>query len=370
MFDLEKAIAKWRKELTRSGLASPEVFEELESHLRDEVESQLCAGLDPARAFENAVMKMGQAGSIKREFSKLGGDSGIGLRKLLALFCSLAAPLMLALVAWSIWDDEADRSGRIIGLLVVSMISCYVAALPFIYRYFPDPSKPRVRIFLKISNVLFCGWTILELLGGLGIVHAHFRNYFSMVGWALYTAYACTVLAYACRGSTLPGIAQAISGPSTDRFTELAQSALEMARQEAFRLNHGFIGTEHLLLGILGSQSGLLMDILRRHSVAHETIRAMIESQIPKGPPFSDTRKIQFTPRAKRALAFAEAQAYSLRHTHIHAEHIFLGLLLEDEGVAGIVLRNLKFNFKTVRAQISNGFGPDDENGAQPVTAG
>src|SRR6478672_4200551 len=112
------------------------------------------------------------------------------------------------------------------------------------------------------------------------------------------------------------------------------------------------------------------MDILRRHSVTYQPLREAIERLIPKCPPENVTDKIEFTPRAKRAMAFAAEQAVSMNHSHIHAEHILLGLLLEDEGVGGVILRNLEFKFRSVRAQVLNGFGPDEDGGAELVTEG
>ena len=141
--------------------------------------------------------------------------------------------------------------------------------------------------------------------------------------------------------------------PSASDFTVSAQYTLMLARQEAPRLNHDFIGTEHVLLGLTQSSAGIVPQILQRMGVNSENVRHEIEKFVGIGQPASRVpEQIPFTPRAKQALALAAREAKGLNSPHIGAEHIFLGLLLEDSGVAALVLRSLGVNAEKARAEI------------------
>jgi hypothetical protein len=136
-------------------------------------------------------------------------------------------------------------------------------------------------------------------------------------------------------------------------FTPDAQQSLELARAEAPRLNHDFIGTEHVLLGLLNSQSGIVSNVMRRLGVECATVRAEIEKVIGPGVPVKRiAAEIPYTPRATRALALAAKEAEMLRQRHVNSEHIFLGLMKEGTGVAGVVLRNLGVDINRARDEI------------------
>jgi len=237
MFDVERAIAEWRQRMSADGVKTEEILNELESHLRDDIEEQTRAGMTPQRAFETAVERMGRGQALKREFEKMGLTKTDLLRKL--------------------------------------------------KRF---------------------------LLGS-----------------------------------------KDIAPPDLNALTPLAQQTLESARAEAPRLNHDFIGTEHVLLGLLASESGIVPNVMRSMGVEFEAIRAEIEKVIGPGMPGQRVAaNIPYTPRATRALALAVKEAEALHQTQVSPEHIFLGLVKEGGGVAAIVLKNLGVDISRARGEIVN----------------
>jgi hypothetical protein len=154
----------------------------------------------------------------------------------------------------------------------------------------------------------------------------------------------------------LKGVLMGTRGPeraSLFAFTPDAQRSLEQARAEAPRLNHDFIGTEHVLLGLLNLQSGIVPNVMRRLGVESATVRAEIEKVIGPGVPAKRVAaEIPYTPRATRALVLAAREAEMLRQRQVNPEHIFLGLIKEGTGVAGVVLRNLGVDINRARDEI------------------
>jgi hypothetical protein len=235
MFDLEKAIADWRQQLGTGGLSKGEALDELESHLRDDVQRQIRAGLTPQQAFETAVERIGGAQALKTEFAKI--------------------------------------------------------------------NRPPMGFLVRLKAFL---------LGS--------RN---------------------------------VAMPPLTAFNPQAQQTLELARAEAPRLNHDFIGTEHVLLGLLNSQSSIVANVMRKIGVDSETVRKEIEILI--GPGFPAKRvatQIPFTPRASRALALAAGEAEGMQQQQVSPEHIFLGLVKEGEGLAAVVLRKLGVDLGRTRDEI------------------
>jgi ATP-dependent Clp protease ATP-binding subunit ClpC len=127
---------------------------------------------------------------------------------------------------------------------------------------------------------------------------------------------------------------------------------LALAQQEAERLNHNFIGTEHLLLGLIDLGTGVAYNTLVKMNVDLTGVRNEIEKIVGVGQNRKQMAVIPDTPRTKKALAFAMEEAIAFNHTSVGTEHILLGLLREEEGVAGRVLRNLGFDAAQARAQI------------------
>jgi hypothetical protein len=233
MFNLEEAIKEWRRQMMDAAVKSAEV-NELESHLREDVEQEIRKGLSPQQAFERAIERIGGAHQLKGEFAKV--------------------------------------------------------------------NHPRSDILRRLKEFVL-GRRVIEL----------------------------------------PPIV----------FAPAAQQTLEFARAEAPLLNHDFIGTEHVLLGLLKSQSGVVANVMRRLGVEFGAIRAEIEKIIGPGLPARRVAaNIPYTPRATRALALAAEEAKELNQAQISPEHIFLGLIKEGEGVAAIVLQNLGVDISRARGEI------------------
>lgn len=245
MFDLNQAIANWRASLMASGVTNLEVLDELESHLRDDVEQQVRVGFSPEHAFTQSVEHLGQAHTLKREFEKVDGSLLRLLRKL------------------------KERIASAMG----------VAPVP-------------------LSN-----------------------------------------------------------------FNANAKRVLQLAEAEAPRFHHDYVGTEHVLLGVLTTRNTTVLDILSRFGVNRDSIVMEIEKVIGMGSPHALPSPIPYTPRARRALLLAAGEANSLKHDYVGAEHILLGLLREGSGVAALVLNRLGVQTKEVRKELVKAIGAKRQPG-------
>ena len=127
---------------------------------------------------------------------------------------------------------------------------------------------------------------------------------------------------------------------------------MALARKEAQRLNHDFIGTEHILLGLIGEGSGVAANVLKNLGVRIEEIRREIEENVQSGPSMVTAGQLPFTPRAKKVLELAMEEADDLGHNYIGTEHLLLGLIRERQGVAATVLQDLQLKLEDVRAEI------------------
>lgn len=136
------------------------------------------------------------------------------------------------------------------------------------------------------------------------------------------------------------------------RFTESARNVMQLAVKEAQRLDHEYIGTEHILLGLAKESSGAAVNVLKYLGVAPQTIITEIERVIQRGLPVDLMDIPPRTPRAKKVIEYSMEEANTLKHDYVGTEHILLGLLREDEGVAAQVLMNLGLRLEKVRAEI------------------
>lgn len=154
-------------------------------------------------------------------------------------------------------------------------------------------------------------------------------------------------------------------------FTPRAQKAVKLAQREADTFNHPYVGTEHLLLGLIALEEGVAVSVLQRMEVSLEKVRMEVERAVGQGPETKTTGNIPFTPRAKKVLQLAIAEAQALNHSYVGTEHILLGLLHEGEGVAAQVLRNLNVDLETARIEVMRELDPDfevdDEVPAEPA---
>ena len=234
MFDLEQAIAQWRGQMLAAGIKTAESLDELENHLREEVQKQVKSGQKPKQAFDIAVDQIGRPAVLKTEFAKV------------------------------------------------------------------DETWPRL-IWQKLRTLL--------------------------------------------------GINK-IPSPSFNDFAPVGIQTLEMAAEEARNFRHDYIGTEHILLGLLKSNSTIVSKVMRSLGVEEKTVRIEIEKFVPGGPAHEGSLNTPYTPRAKNALRLAGKEARALGQPQINPEHILLGLIREGDGVAWRVLKNLKIHIENVREEI------------------
>jgi len=155
-----------------------------------------------------------------------------------------------------------------------------------------------------------------------------------------------------------PAPAPKVAEESLANFTPRAQQALALARKEADRLNHHFVGTEHVLLGLMKLGQGVAVNVLGKMGLNLETLRAEIEKQVGPGPDGKMIGNIPYTPRVKKVLAFAVKEAKALNHTYVGTEHILLGLLREGDGVSARVLRNFGIDAEQTRQAILKELDP------------
>ncbi len=150
-----------------------------------------------------------------------------------------------------------------------------------------------------------------------------------------------------------------------ERFTERARKVMALANQEAQRFNHEYIGTEHILLGLLKEGSGVGPNVLKNLDVDLHKVRMEVEKRVKAGPDMVTMGKLPQTPRAKKVLEYAVEEARNLNHNYIGTEHLLLGLLREQDGVAAQVLMNLGLKLDEVREEVLKllGAGMDIEDG-------
>ncbi len=134
---------------------------------------------------------------------------------------------------------------------------------------------------------------------------------------------------------------------------------LALARKEADRFNHNYVGTEHLLLGLIKLGQGVAVNVLQKMGLDMETVRMEIEKQVGSGPETKMVGNIPYTPRVKKVLALAGKEAKSLNHSYVGTEHILLGLLREGEGVAARVLKSLEVDIERTRNEILKELDPN-----------
>src|SRR6201982_3028156 len=144
-----------------------------------------------------------------------------------------------------------------------------------------------------------------------------------------------------------------------NNFTPRAQQVLALARKEADRFNHNYVGTEHLLLGLIKLGQGVAVNVLQKMGLDLETVRMEVEKQVGSHPETKMVGNIPYTPRVKKVLALAGKEAKALNHSYVGTEHILLGLLREGEGVAARVLKSLEVDIERPRNQILKEWDPN-----------
>lgn len=148
-----------------------------------------------------------------------------------------------------------------------------------------------------------------------------------------------------------------------ERFTDRARKVMQLANQEAQRFNHEYIGTEHILLGLVKEGSGVAANVLKNLDVDLRKIRMEVEKIVQSGPDMVTMGKLPQTPRAKKVIEYAVEEARNLNHNYVGTEHLLLGLLREQEGVAAQVLMNLGLKLEDVREEVLNLLGHNMDSG-------
>jgi len=154
-------------------------------------------------------------------------------------------------------------------------------------------------------------------------------------------------------------MARLTSHRTMNNFTPRAQQVLALARKEADRFNHNYVGTEHLLLGLIKLGQGVAVNVLQKMGLDLETVRMEVEKQVGSGPETKMVGNVPYTPRVKKVLALAGKEAKALNHSYVGTEHILLGLLREGEGVAARVLKSLEVDIERTRNEILKELDPN-----------
>ncbi|MBS3903996.1 MAG: ATP-dependent Clp protease ATP-binding subunit [Simkania sp.] len=137
-----------------------------------------------------------------------------------------------------------------------------------------------------------------------------------------------------------------------DKFTNRAKQVIKLAKKEAQRLNHNYLGTEHVLLGLLKLGQGIAVNVLRNLNLDYDTVRAEVERLVGFGPEIQVYGDPALTGKVKKVFEFANEEAASLNHNYVGTEHLLLALLRQTDGVAAQVLENLNVNLKDVRREV------------------
>lgn len=137
-----------------------------------------------------------------------------------------------------------------------------------------------------------------------------------------------------------------------DKFTNRAKQVIKLAKKEAQRLNHNYLGTEHVLLGLLKLGQGIAVNVLRNLNLDYETVRTEVEKLVGFGPEIQVYGDPALTGKVKKVFEFANEEAASLNHNYVGTEHLLLALLRQTDGVAAQVLENLGVNLKDIRKEV------------------
>jgi hypothetical protein len=291
MFNLNDAIGDWRKRMTAAGMISPALLDELESHLREEMERQLLAGAAAQDAFAIAVQRIGRPNALKREFDKLRvGRNG--------------------------WVSDLKRALMVAVCIFATMTAFGV----FLGMHFPLWHR---MVTAVVSAVVF-----LALYRSVG---KRLANRLQLRPYGLEEI-----------GSVSP----------------VVRGVLEQGREEARRFHHDFIGTEHLLLGLMTLGPGASLNVPQRLGLDAESVRREVERFVGSGPDWSIKENIPCTPRARRAMNLAAREAQAANRAEVAAQDLFMGLLLEGDGVAARVLNKLGVDVEKTRRELRNDTNP------------
>ncbi len=353
MFELDNAIAEWRQQMVSAGIGNRKALDELENHLRDDVEEQVRSGVTEKQAFESAVKRIGKAAALKQEFAKEIPVTPLS-PQFLRNCCYVSAAFVLLINAWTLLEYELSSAERSFGLSLVALIAFYVGSLPYLNQTMLLSSRSAAirKAIIPICTFVLVLWEVLALGSAVKIIHLPEGILLNVFAWNLFAAVAATLLVLWYGSDD-----NSFDIPDWNSFTPVARECLEIAGDEALRFHHDFIGTEHLLLGLIQAETGTVANVMRRLGLESNNVRAEISKIIGNGPQHDVAEKIPFTPRARRALQLAASEARKMDTSVVSAEHIFIGLLIEGAGVAAVVLNNLGVSVSAARAEIMNELG-------------
>ena len=160
MFNLEEAIAGWRRQMAADGIKTPVLLDELESHLRDDAERQICSGLGVQEAFETAVRRIGQAAVLKTEFAKIEAMKDERKRRFMRIYCAVFPVFYSLICAYGLWKMEMSLTERIFGFIAVALAALFIGSMPFLHRLLPVVQDNRLRLAIQTASTmagLFCG---------------------------------------------------------------------------------------------------------------------------------------------------------------------------------------------------------------------
>jgi hypothetical protein len=376
MFDIEKAVLEWRKEMAARGINAPEILNELESHLRDEVASRMSSGCGEETAFNAAVQNIGEGTALQAEFAKV-SEAGLHSNKFLKRSCLVAALFMLLINTWTLLSYELSTLQRLFGIIAVTVICAYLGWLPHWLEAFRGDRLSWLARLIKATTIVIWLWPVVALLETQRILRLELGILPATLMWCVYAAVVMTTLVYgfipgAKRGgsgsSPSPFQPRPIPGPTRPLFPAdpsrlpyrskpvdpLVHQCMESACAEASRLGHCYVGTEHLLLGLLSVAQGSFANVLQNLNLSCERVRSEIERLVCPGPDAATTPAIPLTPRARKAIRLANREAKAMNRSLTGAEDLLVGLLREGSGVGGQALKNLGVHIQKARAEILN----------------
>jgi len=349
MFKLDEAISEWRRQMSAAGIMSSDVLDELESHLREDVEHRMRSGATVERAFREALQRVGAAENLNVEFAKVRRPDARLSHNTMRICCLAVAAYVFVVETWTLLAFDISMRGRIFGIGVVAMIAGFIGFLPELKRLLWPGVRGRAaaKAIYTVCSYVSVAWVCLLFLGEGYIGILSLKMAADVVCWGLVALAVMTVFVFALGAE-----------PETPNlWAPAVWQSLELAGAEAVRFHHDFIGTEHVLLGLL--ENGKVRRVLENLGVRRETVRAEIEKIVGLGPQSQTNRPAVYTPRAQRAFRFAIREAKAARVIRAEPEHVLLGLLEEGSGVAAMVLNSVGVDTKKAREQLQAGEGTD-----------
>jgi hypothetical protein len=345
MFNLDQAIADWRRQMSAAGIKSPDVLDELESHLREDVERRIGAGAGASaeQAFRDAVIQVGTAEQLQPEFCKICRPHARLSRKAVRIGCAGFGVFLFLTQGWYFLDSDMSRAQRIASMAWVTVVALFVGAIPYLNELAAGlPGLAWRRGIGKACSLFVPAWVCLFFLNLANVVHFPSGIFLSSVSWSLLFAAAVTVivLGFGTEPETM------------NLWSPRVWQTFEVAAGEATRFRHSFIGTEHLLLGLMQAEGSSIPGVLGRMGVGCETVRAEIEKIVGSWDQAPVANAPTPTPRANQALRFAIQEARKSKIKCADVEHVFLGLIREGSGVAGVVLNQLGVNIDRAREEV------------------